>query len=330
MKGAHETETPAAPGLDADIRRFVDAMSASWSSHPGLATASPPELRRIAEAVRAPWARGGPRMQRTFERDVPATPGPVRIRIYDPSGATRQPALVYLHGGGWTIFSLDTHDRLMRELAARAGITVVGVDYALAPEHRFPIALSQVVAVVRYLAGDAGVSELAIDPRRLAIGGDSAGANLAVATALALRERGLGSCLRAMLLNYGVFARHSSPAAVALFGGPGNMLTDSEMEGFWRNYLGDERDAENPLACPMLAQPAGLPAARFVVGGRDLLTEQSFAMHTRFRAAGVESTLAVYEGASHSFLEAVSVSALAERALGEAAGWLRDVLVSAE
>jgi acetyl esterase len=327
VSGAPAGRRPSDADLDPEIRRFVAEMSAGWAAHPELASASPAEARQIAERVRAPWTRGGPQMSRVWEGELAAGDGAVRIRIYDPAGASRQPALIYLHGGGWTIFSLDTHDRLMREHAARAGVVVVGVDYALAPEFRFPVALEQVVATVRRLS-EAGVGEsgVDIDSARVALGGDSAGANLALAAAIELRDSGRPQAVRALLLNYGVFARQSSPGAVLRFGGPGNMLTADEMEGFWRNYLRDDRDAADPRACPVLAGLQSLPPTRLVVAECDLLAEQSVALHRRLVAADVASNLAVYRGAAHSFLEAVAIAPLADRALHESGQWLREVL----
>jgi acetyl esterase len=315
------------PDLDPEIRRFVAEVSAAWARHPDLGSASPVEARRIAEEVRAPWARGGPQMVRAFEHHLTDGNGTVRLRIHDPEGRGQTPALVYLHGGGWTLFSIDTHDRLMREYAARAGVVVVGVDYALAPEAKFPRALSQVTATVEFLAGRG--AELGIDPGRLALGGDSAGANLALAAALELRNRGGSGPLRALLLNYGVFARQSSPEAVRLLGGPGNMLTAAEMEGFWRNYLRDETDARDPRACPALADLGGLPPVLLVAGELDLLAEQSRDLHRRLLQAGGTSRCEFYSGASHSFLEAVAISELADRALAESADWLREQLSGA-
>lgn len=329
MTGAAADPRPPGAGLDPEIRRFVAEMSASWAAFPGLASAAPAEVRRVAELVRARWARGGPVMTKVFERQLAAGDGAVRIRVYDPGGDARKPALVYLHGGGWTIFSLETHDRLMREHAARAGVVVVGVDYALAPEFRFPIALRQVVATVMHLCGaGAGEAGLDIDSGRIALGGDSAGANLALAAALELRDHGLPRAVRALLLNYGVFARHSSSGAIARLGGPGNMLTADEMEGFWRNYLRDERDANDPRACPLLADLGRLPPTRLVVAECDLLAEQSVALYQRLVAAGVEASLASYRGAAHSFLEAVSIAPLADRALRESGDWLRGALAA--
>lgn len=285
-------------------------MNAAWARYGDLASLSPAEQRRVAEEVRAPWTRGGPQIASITEQTVAG----VRVRCYDPSPLASKPALIYLHGGGWTLFSLDTHDRLMREYAARAGVMVLGVDYALSPEAKFPVALEQVVAVA-HCFGERGLE--------LAIGGDSAGANLAIAACIRLRDEGQPLRIRGMVLNYGVFERWSSPEAQQLFGGPGNMLTAEEMEGFWRNYLADEQDATDPLVSPLRADLRGLPRALLVVPEFDLLTEQSLQLADGLRKVGVSVKLAMYKGAVHSFLEAVSISSLAEQAFDDTAKWLR-------
>lgn len=290
-------------------------MGAAWSRYGDLAAMSPAEARCVAEEVRAPWTRGGPRMTATTEEVVDG----VRVRCYDPGPDVTKPALIYLHGGGWTLFSLDTHDRIMREYAGRAGVMVVGVDYALAPEAKYPAALEQVVSVARWLSTRGA-------ERRIAIGGDSAGANLALAACIRLRDEGDAQLIRAMVLNYGVFERSSSPEAHERFGGPGNMLTGDEMEGFWRNYLRDDADAKDPLVCPVRAELQGLPPTFLVVPECDLLAEQSVHLADRLRAARVPMELNIYRGAAHSFLEAVSISPLASRAFAETATWLRATL----
>lgn len=306
--------------LDPSIRRFVTEVRAGWARHGDVGTMTPSEARQIAEAVRQPWTIGGPAMAAVTEID-----GPVRMRFYDPGPDERKPALIYLHGGGWTLFSLDTHDRVMREYASRAGIVVIGVDYALSPEVKYPVALEQTIAAASYLA-EYGAA-FGIDPARMGLGGDSAGANLALAAALSLRHGGAVP-IRALVLNYGVFARRSSAEAVERFGGEGNMLTAEEMETFWRNYLRDERDAENPLVCPLRADLSRLPPTFLAVPEYDLLAEQSIALAERMRSGGVKVNLEIYRGAAHSFLEAVSISPLAARAFAETSSWLRTALAS--
>lgn len=312
-----------APALEAGARRFVEAVCAESARLRGDGAPDLPRLREIAERVRAPWRQGGPAVP-AQEFRLPSAAGAFRVRIYRPPATpVPAPALVYLHGGGWTLFSIDTHDRLMREYAAQAGIAVVGVDYALAPEHRFPHALDQCLATVDWLRRDAG--GLGLDPARLALGGDSAGGNLALAAALALRDAGAATGLRALLLNYGAYDPGMSPQARAELGGSGAMLTADEMDGYWRHYLGDAPEAcRDPRARPLLAATLrGLPPACIVVGERDLLREQSLRLHARLADAGVPAALHDCPGAPHSFLEAMSVSPLARRAIADGAAWLR-------
>jgi acetyl esterase len=314
----------AADVLDPQILRFVQDIGRGFAAHPAFDRLSPPEARRVAEMVRAPWRQGGPSMHQTTEIAVPVGSVPLRVRMYDPSPSGPKPALIYLHGGGWTLFSIDTHDRVMREYAARAGVVVAGVDYPLSPEAKFPVALEQIVSLTRWL-GEQG-SEFNIDRFRLAIGGDSAGANLAVATCLTLRDAGEGSRVRAMLLSYGAFDAESSEEAARRFGAVGFPLSPAEMRGFWQNYIRGPEDIRNPLVCPLRASLEDLPAAFLTVPECDLLTEQSLAMADRLRKAGVPVRQELYRGATHSFLEAVSISDLAARALADGSRWLRETL----
>ncbi|GIL39092.1 acetylesterase [Rhodospirillales bacterium TMPK1] len=263
-------------------------------------------------------------MAHVHEHLVPCPHGDFRVRLYDPSPAKPKPALLYLHGGGWTFFSLDTHDRVMREYAARAGIVVAGIDYALSPEAKFPVALEQAATAVRWLHRDGAA--FGVDGARLTLGGDSAGGNLSVAACLKLRDEGDAGLVRGMLLNYPAFEGDCSDESQDRYGGPGYMLTRDEMRMFWTRYLRSPDDAQNPLAAPLRAQLGGLPPAFFAVPECDVLTEQSLAMIPKLRDAGVAVTDRLYPGATHSFLEAVSISPTADRALADGAAWLRDRL----
>lgn len=310
--------------LDAQIRRFVTTIGAAFAAHPPLDRLEPAEARRIAEVVRAPWREGGPRMRQTLERRIPTGQGEIRMRVYDPGPEGIKAGLIYLHGGGWTLFSLDTHDRVMREYAARSGASVIGVDYPLSPEAKFPQALGQIVALARWLGVHA--RELGVDPERMAIGGDSAGANLSVAACLVLRDAGEPQRMKSMLLNYGAFDSTSSEESLRRFGGDGFPLSGAEMKQYWSNYLRSDADLRDPLACPLLAHLEHLPPAFLTIPECDILTEQSLRMADRLREAGVPVHQQVYPGATHSFLEAVSVSDLASRALEDGAAWLRERL----
>ncbi|MCW5580017.1 MAG: alpha/beta hydrolase fold domain-containing protein [Luteimonas sp.] len=303
--------------VDPEVRAFLQRMGAGYAAFPGFASASLPEARRIAEAVRAQWTLGGPAMATTEELCVGALH--TRIRILRPQADTRLPALVYLHGGGWTMFSIDTHDRLMREYAARADVAVVAVDYSLSPEAKFPRALEETVDVIQWLRTHG--ARHGVDDARLAVGGDSAGANLAVASQLKLRQDGQPT-VSAMLLNYGVYCDRPTPSWVR-YDGPAYMLDAEEMHRFWAHYLRDDADRANPLAVPLRAGLRGLPPAFMAIAECDILADGNRAMAQALREAGVPVQAATYTGATHSFLEAMSISALANRALDEASSWLK-------
>lgn len=309
--------------VDRDCQRFVDEVCAASARLRADAGGAPdlPRMRAIAEQVRAPWRRGGPEVS-AQDFEIPLAGDACRVRVYRPADlASPAPVLLYLHGGGWTMFSVDTHDRLMREYAAQARVVVVGIDYALAPEHPYPLALQQCLAAVAWLCGSADT--LGVDPTRLALGGDSAGANLALSTALLLREVEPFPGPRALLLNYGAFDTEMSAQAQRDLGGGDAMLTAAEMNTFWRHYLGASVVARRDvLAQPLRAALHGLPPACVIAAGRDVLCEQSEALHARLRDAGVHSELKRYDNAPHSFLEAMSISALARRAIADGATFL--------
>ena len=166
------TEQLSAPDdIDADVARFVAAILTGSAGHPTPASDDFARQRTLAEANRTVWRQGGPAMAR--REDLVARSGSIQVpvRLLDAGGGGEglRPALIYVHGGGFTVFSLETHDRLMREYAARSGAIVIGVDYSLSPEAKFPVALHEVVAVADWIAADGRA--LGIDPARVAIGG---------------------------------------------------------------------------------------------------------------------------------------------------------------
>jgi acetyl esterase len=305
--------------LEPGVREFQRQVAADYERLSDGGTPDIHERRRVAELVRQPWTKGGPEMADV--RDLRVGDRQVPVRVYRPTNDPRLPALIYIHGGGWMLFSVDTHDRLMREYAARARINVIGVDYSLAPETRFPRPVLEAVEVVHWIRSEAEPGLLA--PARLAIGGDSAGANLAVATNLALRDAG-EPVLDAVLLNYGAFDCERRPSHDR-YGGPSYTLTPDEMAEFWQAYVPAEARS-NPLARPLLADLTGLPPTFLCVAECDILADENREMARRLQAAGVPTTVGSYPGATHSFLEAVSVSPLAERAIDDAANWLSKVL----
>jgi acetyl esterase len=314
------------PALDPEISIFVERLAKAWAKHPPFETLPVAEARRVAELVRAPWRADGPQMAATSEHEVPTSTGSLRVRLYDPGVTKPAPVLIYLHGGGFILFSIDTHDRLMREYAAAGGFLVLGVDYALSPEARYPVALDQIIGLVDWLH-DGGAEVLGIDAGRIVIGGDSAGGNLSIATALRLRDRGDPDRLQGLLLNYGAFSVECSDEAEARFGGPAAVLQRAEMDHYFAAYLGEEGAAKpDQYAAPIRADLTGLPPAFLAIPECDLLSEQSHEMAERMKDAGVDVTSVVYQGATHSFLEAMSVAEVARRAIRDGAGWVKAVL----
>lgn len=318
-------EAHAPQPIDPEIGQFVDAIERETRRHRDLDSLPLEERRRLLESIRAPWVEGGPTMAMVSEVFLEGRSGPIPARIYQPTETPSGAVLVYMHGGGWTYFSLDTHDRLMREYACRSGITVVGLDYALSPEHRYPVALHQVFDAVRELQ-NCGERNFGVDPQRIVLGGDSAGANLALATALMLRSDEPAWQVQGMLLNYGAFTFRMSEEAIQRHGGAGSMLSADEMRGYWRDYARDEADLRNPLVCPLQADLHDLPPSLVIAAECDVLAEQSIALASRMQAAGSQARLRVYRGATHSFLEAMSIAAASNLALDESAAWLRRLL----
>ncbi|MFC3785151.1 acetyl esterase [Sphingopyxis italica] len=303
---------------DPDIRRFVDAVNAAYVEHAAPAGASMAVRREVAERVRRPWREGGPIMAETREMDMDG----VRLRLHRPVADAKLPVMLYIHGGGWTLFSIDTHDRLMREYAGRAGVAVLGIDYSLSPESKFPVALEQCAAALDWIAAEAGA--LNLDAKRVLIGGDSAGANLSVATCLLQRQRG-HPLPTAMLLNYGAFAPERTPS-YSRFGAGDYSLESDEMDAFWAAYVDGPEQLANPLVAPLRADLAGLPPAFLAIAECDILADCNDAFARKLEEAGVPARAVTYAGATHSFLEAVSIAPLASRAIDEQAAWIRDIL----
>lgn len=303
---------------DPDIRRFVDAINAAYAEHGAPEGASMAARRAVAERVRKPWREDGPIMAEQSEIDM----GGVRLRLHRPVADTKLPVMLYIHGGGWTLFSIDTHDRLMREYAARAGIAVLGIDYSLSPENKFPIALEECAGALDWIGQQADA--LNLDAGCVLIGGDSAGANLSVATCLLQRQRGRPLPL-AMLLNYGAFAPEHTPS-YARFGAGDYSLEADEMDIFWANYVDTPDQLADPLVAPLRADLSGMPPAFLAIAECDILADCNEAFARKLEDAGVPTRALTYSGATHSFLEAVSIAPLARRALDDQGAWIRDIV----
>lgn len=308
--------------VDPAMAAFRAAVEARAAALPLMRLDAPlAELRALTEQVNLPDAVGGPAMADSTDRWLPIRGRRLLCRVHRPTaGAAPLPVLVYMHGGGWVLNSIDTHDRLMREYAAAAGCVVIGPDYALSPEAPFPQALEECAAVLRWIAAEG--ARWGLDGTRLAVGGDSAGANLAIGAALALRDAGDGPPLRGLLLNYGVFdSRLDTPSYAAFATGYG--LTRERMAFFWNAYAPRATDRAHPYAAPLRADVAGLPPVLLHAAELDVLASENLAMAARLADAGVAVDSTVFQGMLHGFLRAAGQVPAADQAIRHAASWLR-------
>ena len=307
--------------LDSEIQPIVDLMNAA----PGPPAHEIPVSQARAAHDRETQIMSGPGEEVAEVREVeaPGPGGPVPIRVFRPRGAGEGPLplVVYLHGGGWVIGSLDGFDPLCRALANRSGALVASVDYRLAPEHPFPAAPEDARAAVRWLHEEAAA--LGADPGRMAIAGDSAGGNLATVTARRLRDEG-GPPLRFQALIYPVTdSGLNTPSYREKSEGFG--LSAASMARYWRLYL-DGSDGRHPDASPLQADLAGLPAAFVLTVEDDVLRDEGEAYARALERAGVPVTLRRYDGPIHGFFRWLAKASLSRQAVDEVAGALREAL----
>ena len=284
--------------LDPQAKALLDLMVAKGV--PPTHTLTPDAARRFYRERRAitqpdptPVAE-----VRDLAADGPA--GAIPVRLYRPAGlASPAPALLYLHGGGWVIGDLETHDVLCRALAAQAGVAVVAVDYRLGPEHRFPAAVDDAVAAMRWLHREASALEL--DAERLAIGGDSAGGNLSAVVALTLRDAASPIRLRQQLLIYpGTDMRAVAPSHTT--NGEGYLLTRDTIAYFRGHYIEVAQWADwraSPLLHPDLS---GLPPAFVLTAGFDPLRDEGRQYADALSAAGTPAQYVCFERQIHGFI----------------------------
>jgi acetyl esterase len=267
--------------------------------------------------------QGEPEEIATEDRTLPGPAGEIPVRIYTPAGDGPKPVLVYFHGGGWVIADLDIVDNPVRRIANRTGAVVVSVDYRLAPEHVYPAAFDDSYASTAWVAEHA--VELGGDPDRVAVGGDSAGGNLAAAVAIAARDR-QGPRLAAQLLIYPVidFAFTSMSYEE---NGEGYLLTTGGMQWFWAHYLGAQDLGKDPYACPARADDlAGLPPAFIATAEFDPLRDDGQAYAAKLRVAGVDVTAKRYDGMVHGFAWTLGATPSGAVLIDDLAGAFRHAL----
>jgi acetyl esterase len=286
------------------------------SPFPAYHTVSPFVARRIYRDTRAALA---PKPPALADVRLHATTN-FAVRVYRPVREGVLPALVYFHGGGWTIGDLDTHDVLCRQLAAGAGCAVLSVDYRLAPENPFPAAVEDCLAATRWAADNA--ASLGIDAGRLAVGGDSAGANLAAVVSLLARDAG-GPRIALQLLVYPATDQRCASASHER-NGQGYLLTREAIDFFRAAYLPHPEQWSDWRASPLLAaNHAGLPRAFVLTAGYDPLVDEGRAYAERLRNAGVKVEYREYPDMIHGFLLFGGVLDTANAAVADCCAALR-------
>ena len=252
---------------------------------------------------------------------IPGPEGQIPVRIYTPRGDGPFPILVFFHGGGWVLCDLDTHDNLCRSLTNRACCVVVSVDYRLAPEHKFPSAVEDAYAATRWVAENA--NRVNGDPARIAVGGDSAGGNLAAVAAIMARDRH-GPRLIYQLLIYPVMDVSSNNTDSHRNYADGYFLTRGDGEWFCDHYLHYKEERSNPSVSPLLTPDlSGLPPALVITAGFDVLRDEGESYAKRLRKAGVSAKCTRYEGMIHGFMSMDGLLNEARNGIEEASAALR-------
>lgn len=305
--------------LDPDAQAAADALAKSL---PGpLHTLGVTRLRALLTTP--PEAIAGCPKGEVENASILAEQGAIPIRIYRNSDSPRQPTLLYIHGGGWTLGTLDGVDALCRELSLQAGCTVVSIQYRLAPEHPYPAALQDCSSAFTWLRQNADA--LRVDRERIAIGGDSAGGNLAIAVCLAARASGTPLPIFQLLAypatdfssERGSWTEHANAP----------LLTAEDARWFMSLYAPRVTDHDNPLVSPMRAASlAGLPPAHVVTADVDPLRDDAEAYADRLRIDGVPATVSRYPGVYHGFFTEIGAFARTSEAVADAARYLRHAL----
>jgi acetyl esterase len=303
--------------LDPQAQAVLDALNAGADLD--VTALSPVQMRAVFDTMVLPG--DGTPVAEVQDRGVPGPDGEIPVRVYTPEGRGPHPALVYFHGGGFVIGGLETHDGTCRDLAAGAGCVVVSVDYRLAPEHPFPAAPEDCHAVTRWVAEHAG--EIDVDASRIAVGGDSAGGNLAAVVSLLCRDRG-GPALVHQLLVYPV-TDHAFDTESYESNAEGYMLSRDLMRGFWGHYLTRPEQGEDALASPLRAKDlTGVAPATLITAEFDPLRDEGEAYAQRLIAAGVPTRLTRYDGVFHGFFAMGSVIDKGRAAVAQAISALRE------
>jgi acetyl esterase len=309
------------PFVDPHMAKVLEQIRANAA--PDYRAMPVAEARRAYEQLALPWNHGPDVAVEVTELSIPGPSLPIRSRLYNASETSRTPLVIYIHGGGWTFGSLDTHDGLVRHLTIATGCAVLGIDYRLAPEHPFPAGLDDVLAAIKY-AQDGRFGDK-IDSRRIALAGDSAGANLALAALVAWREKNEAPIATAALL-YGNYAPIFDTDSHRRFGEGDYRLSSTMVRWYWRNYLGTESEDTLTLAAPLRANLSGLPPLYLNAAGLDPLLDETYLLSRRLTGFGIGHHIDIFPGVVHGFLRMTRDLPAGRKGLQAAGAFLRSAL----
>jgi acetyl esterase len=300
--------------LDPDMAAIAAAFMAA-------ATPGPPDLALMrARIADYPLPTRSLPIARVEDLTIPGPAGPIAARLYAPAAADA-PLIVFFHGGGWVLCSIESHDSLCRGLADASGAAVLSIEYRLAPEHKFPAGFEDAAAALAWAAANA--QALGCDPTRLAVAGDSAGGNLAAAVAAAAPAAGVR--LAHQLLIYPALDPAQRGASHARY--TASPILDAPTMGwFWAQYLATQADRLDPRAAPALAPLSNFPPTTLVLAEHDPLHDDGQAFADALRGAGVPVEILRFEGVTHGFLSLFGMVAKAETAIMQSGERLRRAL----
>ncbi len=301
--------------IDPVLQQLIAGMAAS-----GFALPDPLEAKAMRVLMDAPFPAAPIAVAEARDVTIAGGDGPIPARLYHPAPGEQRPVAVLLHGGGWVVGTLETHDALARVLVREAGCAVLSLGYRLAPEHPYPAAIEDALAAIAALPARA--AEFGIRADRYAVVGDSAGGNLAAAVALVLAGR--ADAPAGQVLFYPVVDRNFETASYRANPDEG-LLTNDMMRFFWDQYVGgaDPDPRAAPLRAPSLA---GVAPAIVILAGQDPLHDEGLAYATALRAAGVPTDVHDFAGGIHGFASFFGIAPIADEAIALAAAALRRYL----
>ena len=311
--------------LQPDTKAFVEMVELARAEGPPVSEQTPEFVRDRYQAMAHILGKGPELPDEISDIEIPSPNGPISARVYRPSHEELLPALVFYHGGGFVIGDLETHDKECRLLCANAGCIVIAVDYRLAPESPFPAAVEDAWAALEWVAGEG--EQLGVDTARLAVGGDSAGGNLAAVVALMARDASIDLKLQMLVYPATDASKHHDSFTENV---DGPLLTVEVIEWFWSHYLGSASDSEvrnDWRFSPAKADDhSGLAPAYIATCSADPLRDEGNAYALQLSEAGVPVQHSLFEGQPHTLFQMFHVSEGAKDLIGECAMALKTAL----